>query len=284
MKQDNDHLRNLINTAKTLSLSLSQIVNIYTLYDQRFQQLVGIIRQINPLIKDDYAEIEQILEKAISRIAYQQLVPMSPNGLLVNRDFVNAFFFGDIRTAINILDSLYSTKLLSVSKRHKIFISHKSEDEPFVRALVKLLRLYIGSDADKIFCSSVPNYKLGVGKEIYPEIKSQFEEYELFTIIIHSPRYYQSPICLNEMGAAWIQETECYSFLTADCEYKDLKGTIDDRFISIKVNVKDAESRMNEFIEKVLDFFDLPKQSISNLSQWEADRDEFLNEVCKQNR
>ena len=83
------------------------------------------------------------------------------------------------------------------------------------------------------------------------------------------------------MGAAWIQNKEYYSFLTADCEYNDLKGVIDKKFISIKVNAKDATDRMNEFISKVLYFFNLPQLELSAFSQWESDRNEFLKEVCK---
>lgn len=172
------------------------------------------------------------------------------------------------------------TKRPITIKKKKIFISHKSEDKPFVDALVNLLRLYIGSDADKIFCSSVPNYKIGLGKEIYPEIKAQFDEFDVFMIIIHSPLYYQSPICLNEMGASWILDTKCCSFLTANCKYDDLKGTIDKQYVSIKVNGDDVKDRMNEFIYIVLDYFELPQIDMLKFSQWEADRDKFIKEVC----
>jgi len=225
-------------------------------------KLIGIIKDLYPLIQDSYPTISKTLADASSKL--------NDNGT------INAFFFGDIRTSLKILKDNYS-------RPQKIFISHKSEDEAFVKALVKLLRLYIGSESEKIFCSSVPNYKIGIGKAIYPEIKAQFEEHEVFMIIVHSPRYYQSPICLNEMGAAWIQKKEYYSFLTTDCEYDDLKGVIDNRFISIKVNAKDATDRMNEFIYKVLEFFNLPQLKQSVFSQWESDRNEFLKEVCKLN-
>lgn len=179
-----------------------------------------------------------------------------------------------------IVNCIISLETPTVTKQKKIFISHKSEDKPFVDALINLLRLYIGSDAEKIFCSSVPNYKIGIGKEIYSEIKKQFDEFDIFMIIIHSPFYYQSPICLNEMGAAWILDNKCCSFLTANCEYDDLKGTIDRQYISIKVNGDDIKDRMNEFIHKVLDYFNLPQIDILRLSQWETDRDKFIKEVC----
>lgn len=224
------------------------------------RRLKDIVRKLFPLIANDYPLLSEVLSKAETR--------------LIENGIINAFSFGDIRTSLKILKGIYC-------RPPKIFISHKSEDADFVNALVNLLRLYIGSNEDKIFCSSIPNYKIGLGKDIYPEIKAQFEKRDVFMILIHSPRYYQSPICLNEMGAAWIQSIECCSFLTSDCGFNDLKGVIDKNYISIKVNADDAKDRMNEFIGKVLDFFDLPQPEFSSFSQWEKDRDEFLKEVCK---
>ena len=71
---------------------------------------------------------------------------------------VSLWFFGDVRTSLKVLKSIYC-------RPPKIFISHKSEDKSFVDALVDLLRLYVGSEPNKIFCSSVPNYKIDLGKE-----------------------------------------------------------------------------------------------------------------------
>lgn len=224
------------------------------------RKLKETIKRLSPLIVNDYPLISDILSNAERR--------------LIENGIINAFFFGDTRSSLKILKEFYC-------KPPRIFISHKSEDKAFVKALINLLRLYIGSETEKIFCSSVPNYKIGIGKDIYPEIKTQFKEYDVFMIIVHSPRYYESPICLNEMGAAWIQNTECYSFLTADCEYDDLKGVVDNKIISIKVNAKDAKDRMNEFMGIVLDFFNMPKPDFSTFSRWETDRNEFLNTVCK---
>ena len=223
------------------------------------RKLKVTVKKLFPLVANDFPLLSDVLSKAETR--------------LIEDGIINAFFFGDIRTSLKILKDIFS-------RPPKIFISHKSEDSLFVEALVKLLRLYIGSESDKIFCSSVPNYKIGLNEEIFNAIRSQFENYDIFTIIVHSPRYYQSSICLNEMGASWILDTEFCSFLTADCEYNETDGVIDKRYISIKVNSKEASDRMNDFLVKVLDFFDLPKPELSNLSQWEADKKEFLDTVC----
>ena len=258
MAKEDRQIKELINQG--LSIISQMKIRSDSYAGANTNKLKVIVKNLYPLISDDYPLLRDILSKAETR--------------LIENGIINAFFFGDIRTSLKILKNNYSHP-------PKIFISHKSEDEAFVKALVKLLRLYIGSEAEKIFCSSVPTYKIGIGKEIFPEIKSQFEGNDIFMIIVHSPRYYQSSVCLNEMGAAWIQNKECYSFLTADCEYDDLDGVIDSKFISIKVNAKDATDRMNEFIYKVLDFFNLPQLELSVFSQWESDRNEFLKEVCK---
>lgn len=261
MIKDNKQIIDLTNEGLSIIYKMKDI-NTNTISGPNTRNLRDIIRKLYPLILKEYPTISNILSVAESK--------------LIENGLINAFCFGDIKTSLKVLEDIYC-------RQPKIFISHKSEDEAFVKALVNLLRLYIGSEAEKIFCSSVPNYKIGIGMKIFPEIKSQFEKYNVFMIIIHSPRYYQSPICLNEMGAAWIQNTECYSFLTADCEYDDLKGVVDNKIISIKVNAKDATDRMNEFLGKVLDFFNLPQLELSVFSQWESDRNEFLKEVCKLN-
>lgn len=278
MNRDVTQIRYLIDSAKSLLTGIS--INYNSEIGPLTKQLVDISNKIASFVKETYPEICNILTNATSHIVNRQVISLSPYGPMVNKDFINAYSFGDIRTAIKILDTLHKN-CATEKKGSKLFISHKSEDELFVDALVNLLRLYIGSDAQRIFCSSVPNYKIGIGKDIYNEIKSQFEEYRIFMVIIHSPRYYQSSICLNEMGASWILNNECCSFLTADCNYEDLKGVIDKQYISIKVNANDAKERMNEFITKVLDFFSLSRFDITTISQWEADRDKFLKTVCK---
>ena len=201
MNSKNQQIKELINNGLSIVKRMSGIRSV-TPAGPNTNELITVANTLYPLIQNDYP----LLSSTISNVARR----------LIEDGTINAFFFGDMRTSLKVLKEKYC-------RAPKIFISHKSEDEAFVKALVKLLRLYIGSEPEKIFCSSVPTYKIGIGKEIFPEIKSQFEGNDVFMIIVHSPRYYQSSVCLNEMGAAWIQDTECYSFLTADCKYDDLQ-------------------------------------------------------------
>ena len=107
-------------------------------------------------------------------------------------------------------------KVAVVAKNSKVFISHKTEDRAYADAIIHLINFIIGADGDKIFCSSIAGYGVKPSQDIIDKIKEQFTNHNLFVVIIHSPRYYKSPVCLNEMGAAWALDTKFYSFLTKD--------------------------------------------------------------------
>ena len=95
-----------------------------------------LIKQVNillPLIHTKYPQIADILSNAIN--------------VINNNGFINAYAFGDIRTAIKILKSL------EVSKGKKIFISHSSKDKAIVTQFVDhILQLGVGLQAKDICC------------------------------------------------------------------------------------------------------------------------------------
>ena len=198
-------------------------------------------------------------------------------------------FKSELTKGIGVLESIVETKNigvseqvkpnhnLSMSKPPKIFISHKTEDKPFVDELIKMLEFIVGPNTKRIFCSSAGGYDIKPGRDILSELERQFEENEIIFVIVHSPRYYTSPICLNEMGAAWILGNRFFSFLTSDCPFSILKGVIDSKYISIKVNdpQETVVSKLNAFKDYLLDLFDVDKEGF-NSTKWEAIRNEFI--------
>ena len=166
----------------------------------------------------------------------------------------------------------------STDKTPKIFISHKKEDKAYADALVNMLNFIVGADGDKIFCSSVQGYGIRQSRDIMDELKAQFENYEIFMIIIHSPRYYQSAVCLNEMGAAWVMGTQFSSFLTTDCETEHMRGVINKEKIFIDPNDDPdmLEAHLNDFKNDLLSFFG--KGSIDE-NKWANARKRFVNEI-----
>lgn len=160
----------------------------------------------------------------------------------------------------------------------KVFISHKKEDKDYADALVNLINFIIGPDGDKIFCSSIPGYGIRQSRDILDELKRQFDQYEIYMVIIHSPRYYQSAICLNEMGASWVLGTKFSSFMTNDCKPEHMHGVINREKICIDLN-DDADmlnGHLNEFKDDLIAFF---HSCAIDETKWENARGRFIKEV-----
>lgn len=129
MKQYFNQLRSMIDSAKTLLTGIS--INYNSEIGPRTKKLVEITQQIVSIINVDYPEIASILNNAANSIVNRQAVALAPYGPIVNRDFINAYSFADIRTSIRILDTLYAKKrrmginflLVIHQKTRKLFLN-----------------------------------------------------------------------------------------------------------------------------------------------------------------
>ena len=167
----------------------------------------------------------------------------------------------------------------SVSRPPKVFISHKTEDQAYAKAIVKLINFIIGADGEKVFCSSIPGYGVKPSQDIIDKIKEQFDSYDLFVIIIHSPRYYKSTVCLNEMGAAWALDAKFCSFLTKDCRIDQLTGVIGKEELCINPNVEEEmlNGHLNDFKNSLATFFSAKE---IDQTKWEQERNEFVKTIA----
>jgi hypothetical protein len=163
----------------------------------------------------------------------------------------------------------------SIAKTPMVFISHSSKDIEFVEALVTLLES-IGFNNKTLFCSSIPDYWIGLSKDIFTSLRQLFTEHELFVIFIQSPRYFESAVSLNEMGAAWVLQTDYCSILTRDMQKEKMNGVVDDHTIFLKVDAPQVEARMNELKNTLTNMFGLPAMSDTT---WERKRNTFLKAV-----
>lgn len=163
----------------------------------------------------------------------------------------------------------------SSKKSPIVFISHSSKDKDFVDALVNLLE-EIGLDENTLFCSSVSDYGVPLGENIFNYLKAQFQEHDIFVIFVHTPNYYQSPICLNEMGAAWILHADCCSFLSKNMKFEDMKAVVNSDTVCIKVDNSDAAARLNELKDRLESIFGKTELSPN---KWERKRNMFLKIV-----
>ncbi len=190
-------------------------------------------------------------------------------------DFIDSYI-SSLKSSFELFQFLGDNRENKKDLPNKVLISHSSEDEDFVKALVDLLE-FLGVDSEeKLLCSSVTGYRIPLNENICDYIRKQFDEYNLFVIVIHSDNYYDSPYSLNEMGAAWVLKSHIYSFLVKGFPFYKMKGVVNDATIAIKVDSKEAKERLNELQKILLPIF---KPQGVDLSRWEEKRDEFLEKV-----
>lgn len=162
-------------------------------------------------------------------------------------------------------------------KPHKLFISHSSEDTEYMSALVEMLE-DVGMPDGSFVCTSIPGHGIPVGANIFDWLREQFIDYNIRVLFALSNNYYSSPVCLNEMGAAWITKAADTLLLLPGFDFKDIKGCVDSRKIGISFCTKDDElkHRLNEFKDTLISEHNL--QTISQV-RWERYREKFIHTV-----
>lgn len=161
---------------------------------------------------------------------------------------------------------------IQAMKQRKLFISHASKDKEAVERIIGLFE-FLGLHDSNMFCSSIEGYGIPLGQNIFEYLRNLYTDCELFVLFIHSQEYYKSPVCLNEMGAAWVKRTEYCSILLPEFNYGDMKGVVSSSAIAIKLDNADAASRLNELRDKLVKFFSLPQK---NQNAWERHRNNLL--------
>lgn len=87
-----------------------------------------------------------------------------------------------------------------------IFISHKSDDKKYGDALERFIT-GLGVKDNQLVYTSHPLHKIPLDASIYEYLRSHINS-TLFMIILWSDKFLESPACLNEMGAAWVTQTD----------------------------------------------------------------------------
>lgn len=229
-----------------------QRMDLYINCVQRCQKIISIYRSAFPC---DCAQLDLLLI-----LIKQHLIDM--NKCLVAMEEVVKYMYDHF-------DEIYKTP--------KIFISHSTDDKPIVERFVTMLE-QIGVKQDQLFCSSVTGYGIPQGAgDLYDFIRSEMSNDNLFVIMMLSQNYYNSPVCLNEMGAAWIKQSAYQSILLPGFQYSEIKGAVNPRAMSF--NLTDKENRnyaLNELKDRIVAH--LGMDNIAH-SLWERFRDKFTAEI-----
>lgn len=85
----------------------------------------------------------------------------------------------------------------------------------------------LGLGSEHIFCSSVAGYGIPLGENFYERLKSELAA-DVLILFVLSPnsQFFQSPVCLCEMGAAWVLTKDHVSVLVSLFDFADMRGVI----------------------------------------------------------
>ncbi len=230
----------------------TQRMDFYQNCVQRCQEIISIYR---PAFPCDCAQLDLLLI-----LIKQHLIDM--NKCLVAMEEVVKYMYDHF-------DEIY--------KAPKIFISHATTDKPIVEKFVTMLE-QMGVKQNQLFCSSIVGYGIPQGAgDLYDFIRNEMSNDNLFVIMMLSQNYYNSPVCLNEMGAAWVKQSAYQSILLPGFQYSKIKGAVNPRAISF--NIADTENRkyaLTELKDRIIAH--LGMDGISPIS-WERFRDKFIEGV-----
>lgn len=140
-----------------------------------------------------------------------------------------------------------------------IFISHRSTDKQYGNALRDFIS-GLGVPNNRLIYTSHPLHKIPLDKNIYDYLRSNISA-NVFMIILWSNQYLESPACLNEMGAAWVVQSDYTNIYVPDFSFGNPKYrecAVDTAKMGAVLN-GDAHCRasMLELKEKIVKLFDL---------------------------
>lgn len=162
-------------------------------------------------------------------------------------------------------------------KQPLLFISHASANEDIATNFVRMLRT-LGFNNRNMFCSSVPGYDIREGEDIYDTLASKFNEFNIFVILLLSKEYYESPACLNEMGATWVLKANYSTIVCPGFTIPEIRGAIYPTKMAVVLeDKKRVNGKLNQLKDRLIDFFNLPE--VEDDTIWENDRNTFINSI-----
>lgn len=284
-------------TAADLKLSdreeLQQLIDQISSIERLFHKVEGdfsFVEEIHdiPQFQEWIQQVVMYLQEIFDRTHDQYIWDVIHNKCKKNMNGWNdRTIFNEITGALKgigrNMDKYYPVKAVEKvvdkkmveNKTPKIFISHSSKDKEYVTELVKLFK-EMGLKQRDVFCSSVPGYDIGLNENIFDTLRAMFQDNDLYMIFIHSSNYYDSPVSLNEMGAAWVVKSKYCSILLPRFEFSDMKGVVTSNTISIKLDAdrNEVKNRLNQLYDELAGFFKIER---NNSIVWEQARDAFID-------
>ena len=251
----------------SLRICLSLIERISMTYNTRpgplCNMLVTETRDLINLLPEEYNTGKKFLTEDLIK--------------LPNKRFWNAYAYGRLQRDLQYLSEGLEKHATSNSfgtssekSAKKIFISHSSKDKTIVEAFTNLLRLGANISHDDIFCTSIDDGRIKNGEDIRLHIQNNVN-FADFAILLISPNYKQSEICLNEMGAVWAVDKKVRTYVLPGLQESEVGWLIDTKAAE-KINDPVA---LTALYKDITDFYHLQPDMVL----WTAQAIKFLNSL-----
>lgn len=140
-----------------------------------------------------------------------------------------------------------------------IFLSHKSDDKKYADALEKFI-VGLGVKNHQLIYTSHPLHKIPLNSNIYDYLASRINS-NTFMIFLWSDKYLESPACMNEMGAAWVVQSDYTNIYVPDFSFGNPKYrecAVDTSKMGAVLNGDDhCKASMLELKDKIQSIFKL---------------------------
>lgn len=261
-------------------LDKAEMVKVESSSDPDFKQWKNLVeRTFIKVFGKDSTEFEHFNEL----LFFYQVFIMTSNSdyssdhlRCFRRDF--KMLIGSIEEYIQELEeaaphTLAEEVLTTEGSINKVFISHASKDAEVVEEVIELLEA-IGVESNQIFCTSFEGYGIELGENFLDAIKSELSS-ESMVLFVLTENFYASPVCMCEMGAAWVLSKDHIPLVVPPLTYSDVKGVLP---LTQGMVLTDA-MKLNSFKEKIEKTFDITKKL--SFSTWERKRDRVCNRLGK---
>ena len=161
---------------------------------------------------------------------------------------------------------------MPTKKYKRIFISHANKDKYITDSFIDLI-LDIGLSIDivqDVFSTSYEGTRIKTGADWRESIKEAIQNAKVVFLFI-SPYYKESEVCQNEMGAAWVLNSNTIPFMIDPITYDTVGVLTEVKQISKLLD----ENALDEIKDKLVEDLGLSVASISS-ARWTTKKREFI--------
>ncbi len=196
---------NLQNTVEWRSIQLNLVTQTgQHMIDEEADVILSHLHSLQKKMLEDKSCKDSLRKSVYSDLKFKNSDRQTPSLSVINSDCI---------------ENKNSTNPNNENTYDKIFISHKSNDKKYGDALVKLLR-EIGLDDEQIIYTSSPRHKIPLNQDFSAYLRNNINE-RIYAIYLFSESYLQSPICMNEMGAFWVKQSDYTNTFIPDFDFSN---------------------------------------------------------------